>query len=287
MSIDLFTFVAQIINFIILVLLLRHFLYKRIVRVMDEREKNIARRIEEAKTKKKDAEQEAAAYLKRRSELEEKEKDRMSRAQQEAENMKKELLQKARDEVDRTQKHWRESLESQKEVFLHDLRKRAGEHVFETAKRALRDLADENLEQQIVEAFLRRLLKLGDEEKKVIEESLERSHQEAVILSRFQIPKNLREKIEKAIGDISGKEVRVQFKTSEDLIGGIELEVQDRKVAWGIDVYLESLEEGMEAAFEQRVSEEERDREEENNVAGEEGGAQEKEKGKKSQKKME
>ncbi|MBN2409329.1 MAG: ATP F0F1 synthase subunit B [Candidatus Aminicenantes bacterium] len=285
MSIDLFTFVAQIINFIILVLLLRHFLYKRIIRVMDEREKNIARRIEEAETKKKGAEEEAAAYQKKKNELEEKGRDLISRAQREAEDRKKELLQKARDEVDRTQKHWRESLQRQKEMFLHDLRRRAGEQVFETAKRALKDLADENLEKQIVETFLQRLLKLGDEEKQMIRDSLERSDQEAVILSRFKIPENLRDKAEKAIKDFSGRDVRVQFKTSEDLIGGVELDVRDRKVAWGIDVYLESLEENMAVAFEQKVSEEEKDQEEENIAAEEDEGARKKEEGKEPRKK--
>jgi F-type H+-transporting ATPase subunit b len=39
MGIDWFTLVAQIANFLILVALLKHFLYNRIIKAMDEREK--------------------------------------------------------------------------------------------------------------------------------------------------------------------------------------------------------------------------------------------------------
>jgi len=41
MQIDWFTWIAQIINFLILVALLRYFLYGRIVKVIDERQKKL------------------------------------------------------------------------------------------------------------------------------------------------------------------------------------------------------------------------------------------------------
>jgi F-type H+-transporting ATPase subunit b len=52
MLIDWFTVVAQIINFLILVALLKHFLYGRIIKAMDQREERINSRLEEAKKKK-------------------------------------------------------------------------------------------------------------------------------------------------------------------------------------------------------------------------------------------
>jgi F-type H+-transporting ATPase subunit b len=261
LTFDLFTFIAQIVNFIILVLLLRHFLYKRIVRVMDEREKNIASRIEEAKTKKKEAEEEAKSFQKKRQELEEKETGLISQAEREAEDRRKELIQEAREDVDRTQKRWQESLQRQKEMFLHDLRRCVGEQVFEMARRALKDLADEELEKHILETFLHRLQDLGEKKKEEIKKSLEQSSQEAVVLSRFKIPETLHQKAEKYVKEIGGRDTRVKFKTSEDLIGGIELEVGDRKIAWGIDSYLSDLEETVSEAVAQRISDREPEKE--------------------------
>ena len=265
----MFTVIAQIINFIILVLLLRHFLYKRIVDVMDQREKNIAERIEEAEKKKEEAEEEAETYQKKRKELDDREKDLIGRAEKEAEDRRKELIQKAREDVDRTQDRWRESLQRQKESFLHDLRRQAGEQVFHVARKALKDLADEELEKYIVESFCRRLRDLGKKKKEEINESLEGVDHEAVVLSRFQMTKKFQQKVEKAIKESGGEDARVKFKTSEDLIGGIELEIGDRKVAWGIDSYLADLEEDMSEAFEQRISREEMEEKKEKEKASE------------------
>jgi F-type H+-transporting ATPase subunit b len=61
MLIDWFTVIAQIINFLILVYLLKRFLYKPILNAIDEREKRIASQLEDA------AKQKAEAIRKKKS----------------------------------------------------------------------------------------------------------------------------------------------------------------------------------------------------------------------------
>ncbi len=58
MPIDWFTVVAQAINFLILVWLLKRFLYKPILHAIDEREKGIAAQLAEAEAKKAEAQKE-------------------------------------------------------------------------------------------------------------------------------------------------------------------------------------------------------------------------------------
>ena len=58
MLIDWFTVVAQAINFLILVWLLKRFLYKPILHAIDEREKGIAAQLAEAEAKKAEAQKE-------------------------------------------------------------------------------------------------------------------------------------------------------------------------------------------------------------------------------------
>ena len=48
MLIDWFTVVAQIVNFLVLVLLMKYFLYGRLIRTIDERQKRIVARFAEA-----------------------------------------------------------------------------------------------------------------------------------------------------------------------------------------------------------------------------------------------
>jgi len=254
LNIDLFTFIAQIINFIILVLLLRHFLYKRIVRVMDQREEDISSRIKDAEERKKEADKEKEKFEKKKSEIEEKQERMISDAEKEAEERKKELIQKARDEVDQKQKHWYESLQKQKQAFLNDLRVRTGEQVFDAVRKALKELADEDIEKHIITTFLDRIQDLEKSEKKEFSQSLSQSDHAAKIRSRFKLSKNMKQKIEKTVKDTFSKEVQLEFKTSDEMIGGIELESNDRKIAWNIDSYLSDLENNIAETFEQRSS---------------------------------
>ena len=62
MLIDWFTVVAQIVNFLVLVALMKYFLYERIVRTIDEREKHIAKRLAEAGDKNKAARDNAERF---------------------------------------------------------------------------------------------------------------------------------------------------------------------------------------------------------------------------------
>ncbi len=48
MAIDWITVSAQIVNFLILVWLLKHFLYQPIIRAMDRREQRVSERLNEA-----------------------------------------------------------------------------------------------------------------------------------------------------------------------------------------------------------------------------------------------
>ena len=48
MLFDPFTMIAQLINFVVLVVALRHFLYKPVIDAMDERENKIAQRLTDA-----------------------------------------------------------------------------------------------------------------------------------------------------------------------------------------------------------------------------------------------
>jgi len=76
MHIDGFVFFCQIFNFLLLMYLLKRFLYGRIIKAMDDREAKIAARFAEAEELKVKANQEAELYEKRNQLLSET-KDKM------------------------------------------------------------------------------------------------------------------------------------------------------------------------------------------------------------------
>ena len=256
MQIDFLTLGAQIINFLVLVLLLRHFLYKRIIDVMNERETGIASRLKEAEQKRKESEQEGESYRKKEQELLNKREGMAADIREEIEAMRKDLTNKARDEVDDNKARWNEDIERQKDAFLIDLRRRASEEIFTVARRALHDLANEELEQHMINSFIKRLKNMEEDEKKAIKEFHQKPQQELIIKSAFEIPEEMRRSIQEALKGQINSDVNLQFKTSSELICGVELDAYGVRITWSLDSYLDSLEESLSIVLERKASEE-------------------------------
>ena len=62
MQIDWFTFIAELINFLVLMVLLKRFLYGPIIKAMDRRERKITASLLEATQKTQEAQREADLY---------------------------------------------------------------------------------------------------------------------------------------------------------------------------------------------------------------------------------
>lgn len=253
-QIDFFTLGAQVVNFLVLVILMRHFLYTPIINAMDEREKRIASRLEEALQKKKEALAEAESYRKIKLEFSHKREEMLANAREMAQTLHKELAEKAHREVEEDKAKWYESVERQKDEFLKDLRRRAGEQIFSIARRALRDLANDELERHIISTFIKRLQNMEECEKEAIKEFYQKTHQKIVITSAFEIPEDMRQHIKDAVQNQTGGDVELQFKIAPELISGIELSTEDMQITWNLASYLDALEEGLSEALERKAA---------------------------------
>jgi F-type H+-transporting ATPase subunit b len=254
--IDYFTTVAQIINFLVLVFLLRHFLYKPIINSMDERELKIASRLKDADERRKKAQQEEEAIRKVELDLAAKREELMAKATVDAEAARADLMKKARDEVDKSKGDWYEALERQKEAFLVDIRLQAGRGVYAVIRRALGDLANDELERRIIDTFLKRLEIMDELDKKKLKEIYEKPDKKIIVRSTFEIPAKMRQKLQDALRKQVGAEIEIQYHAAPDLISGIELCTSDMKIAWSIDSYLDDLVADLSHTLDQRIAEE-------------------------------
>jgi F-type H+-transporting ATPase subunit b len=80
MKINWFTVVAQAINFVVLIWLLKRFLYKPILKAIDAREKNIASQLKEAEDKKAAAGKEQDDFRKKNEDFDRLKKGMMDKA---------------------------------------------------------------------------------------------------------------------------------------------------------------------------------------------------------------
>ena len=244
MHVDWFVFFAQIVNFLILVYLLKRFLYGRIVKAMDNREAKIVARYEEAETLKREAEKSAALYEEKNRILAEKQEELMNQAVQEAEARRKELMEKARQDVDAIRDRWQETVQREKESFLQDLRQRAGRQIHLITRRLLNDMADTELEERIIAVFLKRVESMNEAEQQTLQDSITRADEEIIIQSTFPIRPPLREKIQAVLRRYPIGETQIRYETTDEIVSGVELRAHGHKLAWSLGDYLETLEEG-------------------------------------------
>lgn len=245
---DWFTIFAQIVNFLILVLLLRRFLYGPIVNAMEQRERMIKERIEHAERIQMDAEQERQRYLALNQELNEHLESRKKQVEEEAEVWRKEALQRARAEVERTLQEWQKSVSREMDSFRLELRRFAVQQTFTLASRALRDLADQSLEEHIAAAFLSQL-RNGK-----IDLSAIKPAGSMVIHSAFELSPQWRTQIQQALTDLLGNGITITFQTKPELTAGIEIAApQGYQVGWNLQRYLEALDEELDLQLQQYV----------------------------------
>jgi len=280
LQIDLFTFIAQIVNFLILVALLRIFLYKRIIQAMDERKRKIAERMDEAQAKQNEAEEKAESYERRKEQIQAEKEKMLSQAREDAGAERKELMKEARREVEQSREKWQESILRQRKSFAVELRRRSGEQVCRISRKVLKELADGDLELQAAKIFLKRLKDLSGKERENFFENIGDSDK-LVLRSAFDLPRKWRDEIEETLKEAAAGNTELDFKVSQDLICGIELDAGGRKISWSIDSYLESLEESIAGVFDRFETEEPEDEVREKSEAGEE----KEEKAKKEEKK--
>jgi F-type H+-transporting ATPase subunit b len=239
---DWFTVGAQALNFLILVWLMKRFLYKPILRAIDEREKRIASELADADAKKAEAQKERDEFKQKNEEFDQQRVSLLSQATDEAKAERQRLLDEARKAAAALSSKRQETMRNEEHTLHQAISRRTQQEVFAIARKALTDLAGTSLEERMVDVFVRRLHELTGEEKGLLASALKASPGPVIVRSTFDLPPAQCASTEGAIKEALGTETQVRFETTPDLISGIELTTNGQKVAWSIADYLASLE---------------------------------------------
>jgi len=252
MLIDWFTVAAQVLNFLILVWLLKRFLYKPILDAIDAREKRIATELADADAKKAEARQERDEFKCKNEEFEQQRNALMNKAEDEATAERQRLLAQARKESDALRTKWQEALRKEHQSLSEELTRRTREEVFAIARKTLTDLATTSLEEQMTDAFIRRFGELSSAERVELKSAFSAASTPAIVRSTFRLPAAQRRAIEGMVKEVFAIATQVQFETAPDLVSGIELSANGHKVAWSIGDYLAALEKSVNDLLKER-----------------------------------
>ncbi len=245
MLIDWFTVGAQVLNFLILVWLMKRFLYKPVLNAIDAREKRIAKELADADAIQAEAGKERDDFQRKNEEFDQQRAGLLSKATAEAHTERQRLLDEARKAADALSVRRQESLANDARNLNQAITRRTQDEVFAIARKALADLASTSLEERMGDAFNRRLREMNGEAKQGLANSINTAAEPALVRSAFDLSTDRRAAIQNAINETFSSDVRIRFETAPDLVSGIELSSNGQKVAWSISDYLSSLEKGV------------------------------------------
>ena len=245
MLIDWFTIGAQVLNFLILVWLMKRFLYKPILNAIERREQRIATELANADKKKTEAQKESDEFRHKNEEFDQQRTLLLRNATEEAKTERQRLLDAAREAAITLSSKRQEALRNDVQNLHQAISRRTQQEVFAIARKALTDLATTSLEERIGEVFTRRLREMDDSMKANIAEILKTASDPAIVRSAFDLPEEQRVAIQNALNETFSFEIQIRFETVPALISGIELITNGEKIAWNIADYLESLEKGV------------------------------------------
>ncbi|MCF3593976.1 F0F1 ATP synthase subunit B [Rhodobacteraceae bacterium LMO-12] len=235
MSIDWITVAAQIANFLVLVWLLKRFLYRPILDGIDAREREIAARMAEAATLCEAAEAAKAEHKAEIEGLQSGREDLLAQAREAAEAERDAVLRQARERLERERLAREEERIAETRRFRADLQHKGATALVALTRKALNDLAGETLEERIVARAATRLSQMTGDLTAAAGDG-----REAVITTRDTLrPQNrrqLEDQLKKAMPAIE-----VTFKTDPGQSPGLNLRLGGAQLGWSVDSYVEGL----------------------------------------------
>jgi len=241
MNINWFTVIAQIINFLLLVWLLKKFLYKPVLDAIDEREKKIVARLEDAKSKNEAAKKEQDEFAEKNKQFDAQKKELMDKAIADTKLQKDKLLEDAGKEVDALHAKQQKAIVDMQQNLKKIIAQQTQKEVFGISRKTLKDLAGVDLEEQAAKLFISRLQQLKDQKKQQFIDAFKSVAKPILIQSAFELQEKQQTEIKKVVDEILGAQTEIEFKAAPEIIGGIELNANGYKLSWSISAYLDLL----------------------------------------------
>ena len=227
MELNWTTVVLEIVNFLVLVWILQHFLYRPVLRVVEQRRAAIEATVNEARQREQAAEELRAQFEKRQAEW-----------QQDKQAARDELQREIRHQRSRAMDELRQTLGAEREraSVIDQRQQREREEVRQRAalqlgarfaSKLLRDLSGPQLEARIVELVCSELAVLPDRRQSALRRAVSDDTDAIQVHSAFTLDDAQRRTLSQALQKFLGREITLSFTQEPELIAGLRLSIGD------------------------------------------------------------
>lgn len=244
---DWFTAIAQLLNFLALIWLLKRFLYQPILTALDSREQKISAELADATHQKQQAKIEHDEFLRKNQDFEQQRLELFKRINDEAKIEQQRLLDQARQEANDLRIKQQQALQDEQKSLIASISLRTQTEILAMTRRALQDLAGVSLESHIISVFVEKLHNLTADEKQHILIAAKNPATPLSVRTAFALSPHQKTELLQVVKSIFSLETELQFEVAPHLITGIELSSDGQKFSWCVADYLVNLEKNINA----------------------------------------
>ncbi len=217
------TYIGQIVNFIIFVVILYYLLYRPVGRILKERKDAMEADLRKAEKLHEEAEQARAETQKREKELEEKRDAILKEAKEQAEKHRKEVLKATEDQARARVDRFRRVLKQERDDLLDKITDELRDTILHVARAAIGDdssrLADRAIER--VEALLE---EMSDEDLARARKALDGQDDPAQVRSAAPLDEDQQNNLKKILAKKLGlKQIELAVEEDPSLLAGLEV----------------------------------------------------------------
>lgn len=219
------TFLLEIVNFLVLVWILKRFFYKPLQSVIARRQQGIEARLAAAEETQQQARQLQQQY-----------EERLAEWQGESRQAREDLQREMRAERAKLEKALEDSLQQQRQKAeaveqrhqretRRQLEQQAMEQGGRFAARLLQQGAGPELQQRLLELLLRSLDELPEEQRQPLRQQLAEPADAAEITSAFPLVKVQRQELEQVLREILQTDIPCHYVEDPELLAGLRIDI--------------------------------------------------------------
>lgn len=225
MELDWVTFSLEIVNFLVLLWILKRFLYKPVLNVIAQRQASINEKLEQATAKQTEAEQLKSQYTNRLTEWENEKKLARHKLDEEIDTLRTQRLQELNQQVENERQkaqiiEQRKLEQQQTQLEISALYQGA-----RFTSKLLTQLADPVLEQKLIELFLSQLQDMSEQQQQTIRANIDPASNEVQVCSAYPLPQSVQQFLETALNKLVGKTITLKCCRDPDLIAGLRVSI--------------------------------------------------------------
>ena len=217
------TFVLEMINFLVLVWILKHFFYRPVLGVIERRQKSIDQTVEEANRRQSEAEALLEKYERRLQDWEQEKQKNYDRLREEINNERSRRLQEL--EVFLEQKKQQSLIADQKQLQakLGRLEKKALEHAAGFARKLLEFAAGAEMQDRLLDLIINDLKHLSSRRIEQLKAGMDGAGHKIMVYSAFPLSVPQQQLLQETLSSILVAGPAFQFEQDEALLCGLRI----------------------------------------------------------------